>query len=55
VNLATDQSINGVKEFNSYILLPASTDPTDARQAVKKSYVDNNFVGLSGNQTVNGV
>ena len=39
----TNQTIDGVKTFNNIPVLPAA-DPTEANEAVRKGYVDNNFV-----------
>ncbi|MBP8993796.1 MAG: hypothetical protein KBG30_08300 [Bacteroidales bacterium] len=38
----TDQTVNGIKTFNNIPVLPSS-DPTNANEAVRKAYVDNNF------------
>ena len=50
----TDQTVNGVKTFESIPVLPSS-DPTNANEAVRKAYVDNNFVNLATDQSINGV
>lgn len=45
VDLTTDQNVGGVKTFMSIPVLPA-VDPTADNEAVRKKYLDDNFVGL---------
>lgn len=65
VRLLGNQTILGIKTFNSIPVLPAS-DPASDNQAARKAYVDaqiaahdsqheDAFVGLTGNQTVAGI
>lgn len=47
------QNIDGIKTFGSIPILPAS-DPTTDNQAVRKKWIDDNVVKLTGAQTVAG-